>query len=277
MQIIVLVILFALSLVLGAAMGLSDFTRSLLNLNLWFVIPIGGILLGGAAGLIHFGGLLWSHVRITMPVMIVLGLSAALGYLAADYSTYYTAEFEEAGEKVVLRDIATFEQYMNVRLSKTTVNSRHGGDKPMYEAGGEVTKLFYLIDLLGAFFGAAGVLYLVREAYPYCTRCSKYLALNYKKKLFFGEEEAFKTSYAEVAKAVEERDGDRARHLLEPTGNLAKKGAFLLEFFSRGCPTCAKGYVLLRPSVFSGKNYTPIKELVVKRDLDSALIRKGVS
>jgi hypothetical protein len=223
-----------------------------------------------AFALVSFPILFKVNVKVGKVWLVTMGLAAALGYVASDFADYYFYTFEKEGQTYRLKDVATFDQYMDIRLSKTEVT--HHGSTPMFEVGDTGTKIFYLIDLIGAFLGAAGILWVFRERYPYCARCSRYLKLTYKKNVMIKDETPFKTAFDGIVGAMNESNGDKVRNLLETAAH-DKKGLYAIFFESRGCPTCAKGHALLRPSVKKKNNWVEIKNWTVRKDLESPLIR----
>src|SRR5215813_76690 len=76
------------SLVLGIGLGSIPGLNEHLHWNLWFVIPISGLLFGMLTGWIQFGTCYLLNRKIERSTLLLLPVAAAIGYASVDYSIY---------------------------------------------------------------------------------------------------------------------------------------------------------------------------------------------
>ncbi len=165
-----------IAVIAGFALGSIPVLNEHLHWNLWYVLPISGLLFGLGLGGIEFGYCFKMDQRIDTAAIIFLAAVTLLGYGAVDYGIYrsitVTVEQNEqipAGD-YELSELITFGQFMKYNLEGSSIDE-FGQAKQIGSVG---TKLSYFADLIGASLGAIGVLILCREKYPFCSRCSRY-------------------------------------------------------------------------------------------------------
>jgi hypothetical protein len=183
-----------LALVLGFFLGCVPGLNQYLHWNLWYVIPISGLLFGCAVGGIQFGYCFKVGQRISGPIIIYLAVAAMLGYIGIDYGIYKSTTITMEGHEEIpdgnykLSELLPFWQYMKINLGGSTVRTRFG---TTIERGFLATTISYFADLFGAAIGAVCVLLVCRDKYPFCIRCERYKQREqkYEAKLMFDEQQ----------------------------------------------------------------------------------------
>jgi hypothetical protein len=210
----------------------------------------------------------------TKKVILFLALCSGVAFLAGDYATYDTMVIEENGDSAKLSELISFGQYMEFRLEKSSYKFKSSSE---FEVGGLVTKLFYLLNLLGSALGAFGVLWLCKEKYPFCERCDRFYAQIFSDKKRIGTEAAFKGHYAELRGPIDSRDGLALRGAWDkiPAKPAEKRAPFLVVLEARKCPTCMKSSIRLTPSMLSGNNWSELKDLSIFVNTEAPLLQKN--
>ena len=134
--------------------------------TVWFVIPIGALFCGLAAGAGFYLGIRLFNQRPSAVTYVAAGLGGLAGYLLIFGLSWWFTEFQ--GVKV--RDVATFPQYLQVMVENQRVQFRHGAPIDL----GKFGYARFAINLTGF---ALGVMAMVAIAggKAYCAQCGRYL------------------------------------------------------------------------------------------------------
>jgi hypothetical protein len=168
----------AVSLLIGFALGSIPVVNQYLHWNLWFIIPVSGLLLGMGLGWTQFYGCYLLNQPVNGWRTVVLALAASLSLLAVDFGIYRSTSIPIHGDPILpdgdhrLTELVSFPQYMKWRLGSSSIKTRHGDN--LIEIGAAGTTISYVVDLAGAFVAAGGMLLVAWSMYPYCARCSRF-------------------------------------------------------------------------------------------------------
>jgi hypothetical protein len=181
------------SLVFGFVLGSIPGLNENLHWNLWYVVPISGLLFGCAMGGLQFWYCFKVNQRIKGGVIACLVIAALLGYGAVDYGIYRSITVTVEGHEEIpdgeykFSELMTFWQYMKVNLGGTTVESSTGEKIEMGSTGATIS---YIADLIGAAVGGFCILLVCRDKYPFCEKCDRYKQREkkYAVKLVFDEQ-----------------------------------------------------------------------------------------
>lgn len=253
-----------LGFVLGSTPGLNEH----LHWNLWYILPVSGLLFGCLCGAIQFLILFFGNQRALSIVKVILVISAVTGYLAVDYGIYRSMTFEISGQEGIqdgrykLSELITFEQYLRINLGSTSTTTRSGMD---IEFGAVGSTISYIADLLGAALGTLGVLLMCYEVYPYCLSCRKYKKHQKRYLLEFVNENnllnTILSRFHELGKAAVHQD--ILAYCTELQQQYQSKVADTrIQISQRACPVCAETTFLGDVSQKnSKKEWTTINEL----------------
>lgn len=247
-----------LAVAAGIGIGAIPFVNENLHWNVWFVIPISGLLLGMGLGFGQFQVARASGARVGVVAAGVLALATSIGYLGTDLGTYWTmtvaleqSDDFEAGEYRV-RDLMGFEGYMRARLESASIELRPGrSSSPTLELGSTAALTSFFVDALGAWVGAFLALFGSSLRAPYCLRCQRYKRSVGKSELLLDDETAMED--------------------LESLQELAERGDYeavvslLNEWAKRPPPTAAALKLATDERVCSGCNEATLHCSVVRR------------
>ena len=198
-------------LVLGFILGIIPFVNEHLHWNLWFILPISGLIIGAGMGCVCFWICFGLNQRIEGFSILILAISAALGYVAVDYGIYYSTYIPIYGVEEIpdgeykLSEIISFGEYMRFRLGSSSISFR--GHTELFELGSAGTTISYVIDLIGALLGAAGALFACSEKYPYCDNCSRFKTREKKYKIIFqNNEKTTPEVFSKIANLIDKSD-----------------------------------------------------------------------
>jgi hypothetical protein len=259
----------AAALALGVLIGCIPVVNEHLQWNLWYVVPISGLLLGAVFGALEF----WICYRINLKVsgwsFFRLAAAAMLAYAATDLGIYLTMKIPVAGVEGIpdgehrVADLITFTQYMKLRLGSSKIAGARPAEKG-FEMGATGTTISYAVDLLGALLGATGALLLGTESNPFCDTCSRYKrrARKYELALKTGSD-PIEELLGEIQKLVAEgnfqalfqrvRDASATHKHAKPDAKIAADVRF--------CPTCHVVTLLGSVSRLHGNEWKTINEL----------------
>ena len=167
-----------LCLALGYGIGSIPGVRDYVHWNLWYFIPISGLVIGMAMGYLSFKLCYAFNLKTTLVSNLILALSASMGYLAVDYGLYksYPHTFQKkgdtSGQVMKLSEVMSFYEYMKLMHSSMSIESP--GDKTSFEMGSTASIISFGCDLLGAFLGSLLILSACANTSPYCDDCNRY-------------------------------------------------------------------------------------------------------
>lgn len=167
----------AVAMAMGVGIGMIPFVNEHLHWNLWVIVPISGLVLGGLLSVVQFLVLRGLRAKLTTFGIVFLTLTGGLAYFATDYGIYrsLTVPVERGSEqKVRLCDFVSFGDYLSVRTGSSSVGSFSLRHRMHFDVGRVGTTITYVADLAGALLGAGMVLMGCSGSSPYCDRCSRY-------------------------------------------------------------------------------------------------------
>lgn len=245
---VALPISLVLGFVLGSIPGLNDY----LHWNLWYVIPVSGLLFGLAAGWLLFELCFLLHAKVNGAAIAVIGLSVVLGYIAVDVGIYYQKSIDVTGieglsdGKYKLSELMTLGQFFQMQLGSSTIESRHGNQ--VLEMGATGSTLSYLADLVGALLGAAGLAFGMADLRPYCNRCRRYKRRTEKLSLMLQNNVQASEVQTNIKGFVRSNDfAGLSAYVEQVAPQLAgSTGKFKIDMDWRHCPRCRQTTVIGR-------------------------------
>ncbi|OHB55902.1 MAG: hypothetical protein A2Y07_07925 [Planctomycetes bacterium GWF2_50_10] len=257
-----------LAIVFGFGLGSIPGLNSHLHWNLWYVIPISGVLFGIVVGGIQFGYCFLTNQFATKLLIVYLACATLLGYLAVDYGIYNSARINLSNVEGIddgehkLRDLISFWEYIKMNNGSSSVETRHGTN--IMEIGALGSTISYIADLMGAALGTVGVVLVCKGKYPFCLPCQKY-----KKR-----EQAFSIQFKyEQLLADQIFTGIRERivhgsytDLMQNLNELAiihqdSKGDMIIDVDQRFCPMCYEATILGNVQHRKGKDWQEADDL----------------
>jgi hypothetical protein len=145
-------------------------TVNLFTLRIWFVIPVGAVLIGAAAA---SGAMLAAWLLNIRPSMTTAAISAAMAGIGSMFLIYYFGYVTlQLPDGRMATDLVSFGEYLDLSITKS--HTRMGRRQ---QDLGEVGGLGYaiaLIEIFGFVVGAFGLFCLIL-ALPFCSTCRVYL------------------------------------------------------------------------------------------------------
>lgn len=245
-----------LAIVIGFFLGCVPVLNEHLHWNLWYVIPISGLLFGCAVGGIQFGYCFKMNQWISGGVIAFLAVASLVGYVSVDYGIYTTKTISIEGQEEIpdgeykLSELMSFWQYMKLNFGM--------------ETGAFGTMISYIADMIGAALGATGVLMLCREKYPFCLKCGRYKQREqkYEVRLVFEEQQVNKIfqKMDELIEAGIYRD--IVGYCQQLTHDYKdSKGDVKISMDQRYCPMCLESTILGTVHQKSGGDWNEVEDL----------------
>jgi len=263
-------------LAIGFGLGCVPVVNRYLHWNLWYIVPISGLVLGIAIASIQFAICYRLNQKVTGPSLVVLAAAAMIAYAAVDYGIYFTTKIDISGVEGVpdgrysLRRLMTFRQFMKVNLSGSSLARIPG------EAGTNVgatgTTIFYVADLLGALLGASGMLYYFSQKRPYCNRCARYKEQEAKYEIRFEyDENLAKEIFGNITQLKDKAAYDQMVSYCEQLAeqHTGDQGNVKIVVEQRLCPECAEATILGSVYRYAKKEWTEVSELAFSLNSES--------
>jgi hypothetical protein len=255
------------SLVFGFVLGSIPGLNENLHWNLWYIVPISGLLFGCAMGGLQFAYCFRVNQRIKGGVIVCLVIAALLGYGAVDYGIYRSiTTIVEGHEEIIdgeykLSELISFWQYMKINLGGTTVKSNTGETIEMGSTGATIS---YIADLIGAAAGGFCILLVCRDKYPFCANCERYKRREkkYEVKLAFDEQkmdEIFERMNKLIEAGVYTDLTGYCRQLASDHND--RKGDIKINIDQRYCSSCLEATILGIVYRKSGGKWQELKDL----------------
>lgn len=226
---------------------------SLHSLRLWFILPIGGLLVGALCGLGIFLYLKKAHIRASAKHYLASALIAFLGFWVIHYFTYASTYIDEdgkvnnlfQGEHISNFLNADFEpigfgDYLDITFENTEVSfTRRSGQS--FNLGEGYNKTSFYFDMLGFAIGGLLIGPMVLGNKRYCEKCKKYMK----------EDKLYDINYSDWER--ESLEFHNAMHgTKEDFEKFIKKERVLSKtepYFSvtlTHCPSCKDAFITLR-------------------------------
>ena len=262
-----------LTIVFGFVLGYIPVLNEHLHWNLWYVVPISGLIFGCFVGWVQFGYCFKTNERLGTFLMIHLSVMVLLGYSAVDYGIYKSIVIEVADVEGVedgqykLADLISFWEYTKMNLGGSEVEGQYGTDG--YEMGSVGTTISYLADLLGAGLGAVGMLYFCSQKYPYCLPCRKYKKREQRYDVQFKYQESLvEQIFGGIREKIEKESYQDVVAYFQGLGDkhADRKGDMKISVDQRFCPICNEGTILGKVNRKKGGDWTEVDELNFRLD-----------
>jgi len=261
-------ILALLSVGIGFAIGATPFVQEHLHWNLWFVIPISGLLFGAGLAWLQFMSSYALGNHVNKKTATVFCVSAVVAYFATEIGTYLTLSVPISGVEGVpdgdykISSFWSFYDYMSYRLGSSTISSMKGHGS--FEMGAAGTSVSFVVDLLGAAIGAFGTFLTLIPLYPFCARCACYKKRHHLYKIQPKAGEAtlgsVLTSIAEVCQKQDHRGLVKLLASLE-RDHQDKKSHIQISADERFCPKCREATVVGKVLKQQGNDWKELSEL----------------
>ncbi len=244
--------------VLGSIPGLNEH----LHWNLWYVVPISGVIFGAMAGAIQIGVCYGLNAKAMGSNLVFLLAASVVGYVAIDYGIYHAQTVPVQDIEGIpdgeysLSEMVTFGEYMKWRLGSSSVSTKHGDDA--FEMGGTATTITFIVDLLGVLLASLGVLVIFHETHPFCDRCARYKRREQKFEIPFadGGSEADEVRTAIVGRIEEGDFGGLIDYLRDAAASRdVKKPKLRISVDQRVCRRCGETTLLGKEEVLSGDGW----------------------
>ncbi|MHC4154590.1 MAG: hypothetical protein ACYST6_06670 [Planctomycetota bacterium] len=254
-------------LAIGFGLGSVPVVNEHLHWNLWYIVPISGLILGLLIAWIQFAICYRLNQKVTGVSLVVLA-AAMISYASVDYGIYFTTKVTISGVEEIpdgeykLRELMTFTQFMKLNLQGSTVSDGPGLGGT--EIGATGTTISYIADLLGALLGAGGLLYYFSEKRPYCDRCGKYKEQEDKYQILFTHEENLvKEIFGRLTELKEKGVyDDMASYCTElAEQHQAADGDVKIVVEQRLCPDCREATILGNVFRYGKKEWNEVSEL----------------
>lgn len=217
------------------------------SFNLWFIIPIGALLVGAGAT----SGLFYGHLRYNKPVSknqyllgLALGVTALFGVYYVSYqTTYITADneinYSFKGDPISTYEIngepITFGKYLEITRQSSSHQFFFRGVPrgESYDTGEGVNTFYFWLQLIGAALGGIGVGLAMLGDKEYCQKCKKYKK---EKELFKFDVDVYETILQNLAESID--DTVKLQSLIKNTKLKEEKVKAYASVELHYCPSC---------------------------------------
>ena len=259
------ILIVAATVLLGYSIGATPGLNENLHWNLWFVIPVSGLILGMFIGWLQFFTAYAVNLRIGNSTAWLLAIAAAAAYLATEAGIYNAMMIPIGGVdgmpdgEYAVSALFTFQEYVSMTLSSTAYEGRGGVD---YEYGGIATKLTYAVDVLACFAAAFMTRAAIAKKYPYCERCGLYKKRDTKFEAKMPAGDATADAFNKLMGLMEQRNYSNVVSFLKDlSGRSAKDGDVMITADQRCCPTCKEASIVGRVYKSNVKEWDEVDDL----------------
>jgi hypothetical protein len=225
------------------------------SFNLWFIIPIGALLVGAGAT----AGMFYGHLRYnrvvsgrTYLIGLVMGVVALYGVYYVSYLTTYITPDNEInysfnGDHISTYEIdgeqITFGKYLEITRQSSSHQFFFRGVPrgESYETGEGVNTFYFWLQLIGAALGGIGGGLVMLGDKKYCQKCKKYKK---EKELFKFDVDEYEAVVGKLGEAI--TDIPKLNKLSKETKLKDEKVNAYAEVDLEYCPTCFDSYLLIK-------------------------------
>lgn len=175
-----LIPIIILSLLIGLGLGCIPIIKDHLHYNIWFFIPVSGLLFGAALGLFQYFMSYYLNCYIKGFSLFLLVLTSIISYFLIDFGIYLTTSIQIANNKSIpdgvyrLSELSTFLDYLKIRLGSSGIGFTFYPDASIINLGGAATKISYIIDFIGVCIASFFPFLHFSKKHPFCNSCKKY-------------------------------------------------------------------------------------------------------
>lgn len=255
------------------------------SFSLFFIIPVGGLLVGAGASAGFFYGQIKYHKPIRKNQYLIgalLGFIAFFGVYYVSYLTTYVApdneinysfegdhisNFEIDGERI------TFSKYLEINNqaeSQFYFRGRPIGEG--IETGGIVNSISFYLQLLASILAGAGVGLVMVGDKKYCDKCKRYTE---QEELFRFNVDQYEKVIAELAKSID--DSASLRKIIEKESLKEEKVVAFIKVELQYCPNCYDSCLIIKIMKLNSKSeFEELREfrqfLTIKEKVAKSLI-----
>lgn len=231
-------------------------TINIFSFSIFFVIPVGAIVMGMAANSGYYFSALMTHRMLDKYDFITMVGMAAIGMLLIYYTEYYFYIIKEG-----LSHEITFLQYIALVVENSTLYVKFVKFSLFTKLGsiGGFGYLFLIIRFIGFIVGGA-VVFLLLKGTDTCSKCLKYLRHKKKNIIFFENKQNF-DNYQMHMDSLEPASQEFKSGIFYPHLQLDKvQDSIRYTWTFKKCPSCS--FELLKGSaeIYKGKEWSAIKE-----------------
>jgi len=263
-------LLIAVSLAAGYGLGATPVVNENLHWNLWFIVPVSGLILGLLLGWLNFKGAYMLNLNVNGGTAWLLGLGAAGAYLMTEFGIYNTLMIPVAGvEGLVdgeykLSALFTFQDYIAITLESSAYDGKGGTE---FEIGGWATELTYGVDILACFFAAFGTQRLQVAKYPFCERCERYKMRDTVFEALMPSGDAAQQAFENLMRLLENRNYQQVVSFLKDlTMKSDSEGDIKITADQRFCTECKEASIIGRVFQNDGKDWKEVDDLAFQFD-----------
>lgn len=225
-----------LAIVFGIVLGCIPGLNENLHWNLWYVIPISGLIFGLLAGAIQFGYCFKVNQNLTKMVIVILVIAAVIGYICVEFGIYQTLEIPIEGHEEIpdgvynIRQLVSFWDFMKWVYGQSVWDT-----------------VSYVVDLLGVTLGVTAMMLICKEKYPYCIPCNMYKQREQKYQIMLQfDEQKMQEMFKRLTELI---DAGVYAPLVQYFQKLAKeyndkKSNFKIDVDQRYCSSCLEATIL---------------------------------
>lgn len=243
--------LISLALSVLLAVGIhSSLSFDIMSLSIFFIVPMGSIIIGGIASLGYYWGLFVTNKKIDSWYLLVGLMIPIIAYGATQYGYYATAYMDDnmtlnykmEGEHISNFSIGDSDEPINffsytklmVESQVITFTSRRH-TLGVVEGNPVANWIFFIIDGLGSVFGSFMAFGLVVRNSKYCDECKRYMK----------QKSLFKFAATDLDRTIRFQDIDnlspeKIKQLLPTTAVYDEE---YYEVIVHWCETCVNGYL----------------------------------
>lgn len=244
-----------ISLLFGIGLGCIPVLNTNLHYNIWYFIPVSGILFGALLGFVQYFFCYLLNVKTQGTSFIILLLSSVTAYFLIDYGIFISTVVEITGVKELpdgqykISQLYTFVEFLKYRLGSSSIGYIFGPDVQFIKLAGTGTKISYFIDFIGVAFGAFAIIYYFSGKHPYCDHCHKFKKSEKTFKLFFNSKSSkIDQILSEINLLAKNSSFEETTSFFEKINseNLQNKGDIKLTIDQRSCPMCKETSIVGR-------------------------------
>lgn len=205
---------------------------NLFALNVYAIVPVGGMIAGFAAASGYYFSCIGFSVRPNVAVLAQIILASALAQILVYYAEFRWMSFDDG---TALSTVMSFSGYMKAYLQALHIyGGRHLRDLgPMQGAGWWFAGIEYLGFLMGGL-----VVYLALKAHPVCRTCNCYLKQLASKHQYFSDSDTFAMQYQTLPDLAENVEALTSLLALSPSRDAQEPGDIKLTTTLYGCSRC---------------------------------------
>lgn len=205
---------------------------NLFALNLYAIVPVGGVIAGFAAASGYYFSSIGLNVRPNVAVLVQIILASAIAQILVYYAEFRWMRFEDG---TAISTVMSFSGYLNAYLQAVHIyGGRHFRDLGrLAGAGWWLAGIEYLGFLMGGL-----LVYLALKVQPVCKSCSCYLRHLASKHQHFSDSESFSIQYQTLPHLAGNAEALASLFALNASGDAQEQSHIKLTTMLYGCSQC---------------------------------------